>query len=60
MQACGTDDAEKARRARLLKHLQTTEHQEPVELARYSLERKRKLSLEAFGETAAPAHAAHL
>ena len=44
--ACGTDDAEKARRARLLKHLQTTTQQAPVELARYSLERKRKLSLE--------------
>ena len=54
MSACGTDDAERARRARLLEHLQTTEQQEPVELARYSLERKRKLSLEAFGEIAAP------
>jgi hypothetical protein len=52
MSACGTDDAEKARRARLLNHLQTTPHQAPVELARYSLERKRKRSLESLGETA--------
>ena len=44
--ACGTDDAEKARRERLLRHLQANPHQEPVELARYSLERQRKLSLE--------------
>jgi len=50
--ACGTDDAEKARRERLLRHLQTTTHSEPVELARYSLERKRMLSLELGGEAA--------
>ncbi|CAN5511921.1 hypothetical protein BH20VER1_BH20VER1_03460 [soil metagenome] len=42
--ACGTDDVEKQRRQRLLHHLQTTTQPEPVELARYSLERKRKLS----------------
>jgi hypothetical protein len=53
MAACGADDAEKARRARLLKHLQTTPQQEPVELARYSLERKRKLSLEHASENEA-------
>lgn len=51
MSACGTDDAEKARRARLLNHLQTTPHQQPVELARYSLERKRKRSLETASES---------
>ncbi len=56
MSACGTDDAEKARRARLLKHLQTAAHAEPVELARYSLERKRKLSLE--GASGGPEHGA--
>jgi hypothetical protein len=43
--ACGTDAAEKARRERLLRHLQSATNDEPVELARYSLERKRKLSL---------------
>ena len=56
MSACGTDDAEKARRARLLRHLQTTPHQEPVELARYSLERKRKRSLDATAERPEPVH----
>ena len=52
MSACGTDDAEKARRARLLEHLQTTTQLEAVELARYSLERKRKLSLEGASHAA--------
>ena len=47
LMAAEIDDAEKARRARLLQHLQTTSQLEPVELARYSLERKRKLSLAA-------------
>lgn len=50
--ACGTDAPEKARRERLLQHLQTTSQVEPVELARYSLERKRKLSLDPGCENA--------
>ena len=40
------DSAEKARRARLLHYLQTTDHKDPLSLAKYSLERVRRLSLE--------------
>ncbi len=42
-----TNDAtEKARRERLLHHLQRTARKEPLELAKYSFERVRRLSLE--------------
>jgi hypothetical protein len=37
--ASGEDAGEKARRERLLRHLQSTDEAEPLELARYSLER---------------------
>ena len=39
----GQDSGEKARRERLLSHLQTTDKLEPLELAKYSLERARAL-----------------
>jgi hypothetical protein len=42
-----TDDPiEKSRRERLLHHLQTTARKEPLELAKYSFERVRRLTLE--------------
>ena len=45
-----TDDrAEKARRERLLHHLQTTDRKEPLDLAKYSFDRVRRLSLEHLG-----------
>jgi type II secretory pathway pseudopilin PulG len=44
--ASAGDDKERARRERLLRHLQSTDKAEPLELAKYSLERARKLSLE--------------
>ena len=34
-----TDVAEKARRERLLRHLETADNAHPIELAKYSLER---------------------
>ncbi len=40
------DSAEKARRERLLHYLQTTDQKDPLSLAKYSLERVRRLSLE--------------
>lgn len=40
------DAAEKARRERLLHYLQTTDQKDPLSLAKYSLERVRRLSLE--------------
>jgi multidrug efflux pump subunit AcrA (membrane-fusion protein) len=40
------DARERARRERLLRHLQSTDKAEPLELAKYSLERASKLSLE--------------
>ena len=39
--AAGEDSLEKARRERLLNHLQTTDKAEPLELAKYSLARAR-------------------
>ena len=39
--AAGEDSSEKARRERLLNHLQTTDKAEPLELAKYSLARAR-------------------
>lgn len=48
-----TDDpTEKARRERLLRHLQTTDRKEPLELAKYSFERIRRLNLEHAGTKA--------
>lgn len=41
-----TDDAERARRERLLKHLQSVKQPAALELAKYSFERARQLSLE--------------
>ncbi|HEV2706777.1 MAG TPA: hypothetical protein VGV59_12690 [Pyrinomonadaceae bacterium] len=41
--ASGDDACEKARRERLLSHLQSTNEAEPLELAKYSLERARLL-----------------
>jgi hypothetical protein len=43
-------DVEKARRERLLRHLQSTDHAEPLELAKYSYDRARDLSLVKCGE----------
>jgi hypothetical protein len=37
--AAGTEMAEKARRERLLRHLESTDKGDPLELAKYSLER---------------------
>jgi hypothetical protein len=37
--ASGTDATEKARRERLLRHLESTDQAQPLELAKYSLER---------------------
>lgn len=38
--AAGADDAERARRERLLRYLQTTDKVEPIELAKYCVERE--------------------
>ncbi|MFL6595391.1 MAG: hypothetical protein ACJ8HQ_08095 [Chthoniobacterales bacterium] len=47
-----TDDpVEKARRERLLHHLQTTDRKEPLDLAQYSFDRLRRRSLEQRGTT---------
>lgn len=45
IEAAGNDETERARRERLLHHLQTTENAEPLALAKYSFERLRDLSL---------------
>lgn len=45
IEAAGADETERARRERLLHHLQTTDNPEPLALAKYSLERVRSLSL---------------
>ena len=47
--AAGDDSGEKARRERLLNHLQTTHEAEPLELAKYSLDRARTLPGELDG-----------
>jgi len=44
------DDRERARRERLLEHLRSTDKADPLELAKYSLERRRRLSLEPGAE----------
>jgi hypothetical protein len=44
-----SDPVEKARRERLLHHLQTTDRKEPLDLAQYSFDRKRRRSLEQQG-----------
>lgn len=45
IEAAGDDKAERARRERLLHHLQTTENTEPLALAKYSFDRLRDLSV---------------
>jgi hypothetical protein len=45
IEAAGDDETERARRERLLHHLQTTDDTEPLALAKYSYERVRSLSL---------------
>lgn len=45
IEAADHDEAERARRERLLHHLQTTENTEPLALAKHSFERVRTLSL---------------
>ena len=47
-----TDPVEKARRERLLRHLQTTDKPEPLELAKYSFDRVRRLCQEPSGASA--------
>ncbi len=49
IEAAGNDAPERARRERLLRHLQTTEHTEPLALAKYSFDRVRRLSVETCG-----------
>lgn len=48
--AAGDDEAERARRERLLHHLQTTPNPEPLALAKYSVDRVRDLSLATCGK----------
>jgi hypothetical protein len=48
--AANGDEKERARRQRLLQHFRTTTQDDAVELARWSLERKRRLSLEQGGD----------
>ena len=51
IEASGNDEMERARRERLLNHLQTTEHAEPLALAKYSFDRVRRLSVATCGGT---------
>ena len=44
--AAGSDAVEKSRRERLLRHLQSIDRPEPLDLAKYSFERVRRKSLE--------------
>ena len=48
------DPIEKARRERLLRHLQSTDKREPLDLAKYSFDRVRRLSLEHSREAVLP------
>ena len=50
--AAGADPAEKARRERLLKHLESVEKPEALELARYSYDRAQTVSLAKCGQPA--------
>jgi hypothetical protein len=52
--AAGADAAERQRRERLLQHLQETDGVEPLELAKYSLNRARSLSLEKSADPSLP------
>jgi hypothetical protein len=52
--AAGQDEQERARRERLLQHLQTTDQPEPLELAQYSFDRARRRSLEITANEATP------
>ncbi|MEO5717066.1 MAG: hypothetical protein ABIR29_00665, partial [Chthoniobacterales bacterium] len=49
IEAAGDDERERARRERLLHHLETAENTEPLALAKYSLERVRSHSLATCG-----------
>jgi hypothetical protein len=49
IESAGDDEAERARRERLLDHLQTTENPEPLALAKYSFDRLRDLSVARCG-----------
>lgn len=46
----GTDEREKARRERLLDHLQRTDAAEPLELAKYSIQRRAGMGIELLVE----------
>ena len=50
IESAGDDEAERARRERLLQHLRSAESVEPLALAKYSLERAHTLSLGHGGE----------
>ncbi len=52
IEASGDDATERARRERLLHHLQTTQNAEPLALAKYSYDRVRTLSLATCGGAA--------
>ncbi|HEV3409310.1 MAG TPA: hypothetical protein VG095_03390 [Chthoniobacterales bacterium] len=52
IEAAGDDEVERARRERLLDHLQTAENTEPLALAKYSFDRVRTLSLATCGGVA--------
>jgi hypothetical protein len=45
------DPAEKTRRERLLHHLQTTDRKEPLDFAKYSFDRARRISIEQLGSS---------
>lgn len=49
IESAGDDETERARRERLLDHLQTTENPEPLALAKYSFDRLRDLSVARCG-----------
>jgi hypothetical protein len=49
IEAAREDETERARRERLLHHLQTTDNPEPLALAKYSFDRVRRLSLATCG-----------
>ncbi|HEX8078095.1 MAG TPA: hypothetical protein VF511_09795, partial [Chthoniobacterales bacterium] len=52
IESAGNDDAERARRERLLDHLQTAENTEPLALAKYSFDRVRDISVATCAATA--------
>ncbi len=52
IEAASADPREQARRERLLQHLQTSPDAEPLELAKYSFDRARTISLARCGQSA--------